>query len=489
VLPEPGASRPAPLASLDDSWTPSAARPPARAPGTTSATSAAGAAGAAGSSGPSGSSDDDLDPPGPGHPDQVVAERRWFTRRREQTPVAAERRSIGGRRRGETAAGGGPDAVGSSGATAAPGAAGSGATGDSGERVPFWRKQYGRSVSAEVVMGFSRQMSSFVEAGISVLEALEIVGEETADDEMRKVVRAMHQTIQRGGSFSDAVGAHPSVFPPYYQAMVRSAEFTGRLDEVLERLALYLDRDLEARRSVKSALTYPVVVLVVTVIAMVIMSVVVLPKFAGMYRSLGADLPLPTRILLGSTDFFTGNLPLLAVGTLVLAGAAFGAIGGRHGKPRRDRLMMRMPVIGNLFHLISLERFCRVLAALAKAGVPLPEAIDMSAASTNNTVFEQRMVAVRDTLVRGGGLAAPIAETGLFPTAARQMIRVGEKTGSLSVQLGKAAAYYEREVGFGIKKATELFQPAVIMFVGGLVGFVAVAQVSAMYSVFNQVQP
>lgn len=355
--------------------------------------------------------------------------------------------------------------------------------------MPFWRKQYGRSVPAEVVMGFSRQMSSFVEAGISVLEGLEIVGEEIGDEEMRKVVQAMHQTIQRGGSFSEAVGAHPSVFPPYYQAMVRSAEFTGRLDEVLDRLAVYLDRDLEARRSVKSALTYPVVVLVVTAIAMVIMSVVVLPRFAGLYRSLGANLPLPTRLLLSSTDFITGNLPFLLGGALGTAAAAYAAIGGRHGKQRRDRFMMRLPVIGNLFHLISLERFCRVLSALAKAGVPLPDAIDMSAASTNNTVFQQRMVHVRDTLVRGGGLSAPIAETELFPTAARQMIRVGEKTGTLSVQLGKAAAYYEREVTFGIKKATELFQPAVIMFVGGLVGFVAVAQVSAMYSVFNQVQP
>jgi type IV pilus assembly protein PilC len=222
---------------------------------------------------------------------------------------------------------------------------------------------------------------------------------------------------------------------------------------------------------------------------MVIMSIVVLPKFAGMYRSLGASLPLPTRLLLSSTDFFTGNLPFLLAGAFGSFAVAYALIGGTHGKQRRDRFVMRAPVLGHLFHLVSLERFCRVLSALAKAGVPLPDAIEMAAASTNNTVFQARMVHVRDTLVRGGGLSTPIAETELFPTAARQMIRVGEKTGTLSVQLGKAAAYYEREVGYAIKNATELFQPAVIMFVGGLVGFVAVAQVSAMYSVFSQVQP
>jgi type IV pilus assembly protein PilC len=354
--------------------------------------------------------------------------------------------------------------------------------------VPWWRRQYGRTVTPDVVMAFSRQMASFVEAGISVLEALEIVGEESGDPEMRKVVEQMHATLQRGGSFSEAVAAHPSVFPPYYRAMVRSAEFTGKLDVILEQLAVYLDRDLAAKRDVRSALTYPTVVLVVTAIALVVMSVFVLPKFAGLYRSLGADLPLPTRILLWSTDFVTGNLALLVVGGLVAIGSAYALIGGVGNKERRDRFLMWLPVVGHLFHLISLERFCRVLSALAKAGVPLPDAIEMSAASTNNTVFVERLGTVRETLIRGGGLSGPVAETDLFPTAARQMIRVGEKTGTLAVQLTKAASYYEREVAFHMKKATELFQPAVIMLVGGLVGFVAVAQVSAMYSIFGQVQ-
>jgi len=418
-----------------------------------------------------------------GHPERPVAERRWFTRRREQAPVDTDRRvpTARGRRTGETS-------VGSSSSGPSSGSSRRTGSGESGAPAPFWRRQYGRTVTPDVVMSFSRQMSSFVEAGISVLEALEIVGEESGDAEMRKVVQQMHATLQRGGSFSEAVAAHPSVFPPYYRAMVRSAEFTGRLDEVLEQLAIYLDRDMMAKRQVRSALTYPTVVLAVTVVAMVVMSVFVLPKFAGMYRSLGAELPLPTRLLLSSTDFLTGNLPFLVAGGLAMLIAAFALIGGAHGKRRRDRLLMRLPVVGPLFHMISLERFCRVLAALAKSGVPLPDAIEMSAVSTNNTVFIGRMQAVRDTLIRGGGLAAPIVESEMFPLAARQMIRVGEKTGTLAIQLAKAAAYYEREVTFHMKKATELFQPAVIMFVGGLVGFVAIAQVSAMYSVFGQIQ-
>ena len=349
-------------------------------------------------------------------------------------------------------------------------------------------RRRGKRVKAPVIMAFSRQLASFLEAGISILEALEIVGEETSSSEMRVVISGMRTVIERGGSFSDAVAMHPTVFPAYYRAMVRSAEFTGRMDEVLDQLAAYLDRDIAARRQIKSALTYPVLVMVVAIAGMVVMSLFVLPKFADMYRNLGARLPLPTRMLLGLTDFFTSFWYLIAGVLVVVVVAANLVFGGVRGKRRRDRSVRRLPLVGELAHLIALERFCRVLAALTKAGVPLPDAISMSADSTNNTIFQDKLIDVRDTLVRGGGLSGPIVETGIFPIAARQMIRVGERTGSLSRQLSKAASYYEREVSFSMKRATELFEPAVIMFVGAMVGFVAIAQVSALYSIFSQVK-
>lgn len=343
-------------------------------------------------------------------------------------------------------------------------------------------------VPASVLMVFSRQLASFLEAGISIVEALEVVALETTSDRMRDVIVDLRDTVLRGGRFSDAVGEHPTVFPGWYRAMVRSAEFTGRLDSVLDQLALYLERDIAARRQIKSALTYPVFVLVVAIVGMIVMSIVVLPKFQQMYAKLGAELPLPTRILLGWTDFVVGYWPFLIGGAIVaflLSQVLFGPSAG--GKHRRDRLVLRIPVIGPLYELISVERFCRVLAALTTAGVPLPEGIEMSADSTNNTLFQDRMTPVRETLMRGGGISKPMTESGVIPTAGLQMIRVGERTGTLAVQLHKAAAFFEREVGFRIKKATDLFQPTVIVFVGSLVGFVAIAQVAAMYSIFGQV--
>ena len=337
-------------------------------------------------------------------------------------------------------------------------------------------------------MAFSRQLSSFLEAGIPVLDALEIVAQQTGSPPMRIVINDIRSSIHRGTSFAAAVDAHPDVFPAFYRAMLTSAEYTGNLDSVLSQLSEYLERDIAAKRQVKSALTYPIVVLVVAFVAMIVMSVFVLPKFTGLYASLGAKLPLPTRMLIGFTNFMTSYW-LLVLGAIALGlVVAFVTMGGKRGKSRRDVLTMKLPVIGNLFQLISLERFCRVLSSLSSAGVPLPVAIGLSADSTNNTLFQTNMLTVREALVRGGGLYEPMAETGLFPIAARQMIQVGERTGMLGNQLGKAASYYEREVKFNMKRATELFQPAVILLVAAVVGFIAVAQVSAMYSIFGQVK-
>lgn len=346
----------------------------------------------------------------------------------------------------------------------------------------------GKRIRPDVVMAFSRQLSSFLEAGIPLLDALNIVGQQMGSTRMRTVVSDIGASIHRGSSFVDAVNAHPDVFPAYYRAMLASAEYTGNLDGVLTQLAAYMERDISARRQIKSALTYPILVLIVAVVAVVVMSLFVLPKFVGLYRNLGASLPLPTRMLIRFTDFMHSSWYFVVLGIIVAFAATAAVLGGVRGKGRRDALMMRLPLVGHLYHLVSLERFCRVLSSLASAGVPLPMAIGLSADSTDNSLFQKQMVDVRDTLVRGGGIYEPMVATGLFPIAARQMIQVGERTGMLGPQLSKAASYYEREVNFSMKKATDLFGPVVIIFVALVVGFVAVAQIAAMYSIFGQVK-
>lgn len=346
----------------------------------------------------------------------------------------------------------------------------------------------GRVISLETIMTFSQQMSSFIEAGIPIVEALDIAKEETSSEPMKKVIDDIRDSIERGSSFTDAVAAQGAVFPAFYRAMLRSADYTGNLDLVLSQAAGYLERDIRARSQVKSALTYPLVVVLVAFVAIIAMSVFVLPRFATLYRNVGAKLPIPTRMLLGITDFFTGFWWLIVLCIFAAVGLTYLVLGGNRRKAQRDVVIQRLPVIGPLIKLISVERFCRMLAALTQAGVPIPEGIGVAADSTNNTIFAGKIEEVREALLRGASLSDPLRETGLFPNTAQQMINIGERTGALSVQLGKAATYYEREVSNRIKRATDLFEPLVILVIGLVVGFVAVAQVSAMYSVFSQIR-
>jgi type IV pilus assembly protein PilC len=314
-----------------------------------------------------------------------------------------------------------------------------------------------------------------------------VVGEENASKKMVEVLADVQRRLRAGSSFGDAIGQHPKVFPGYYIAVVRAAELTGRLDNALEQLSEYLEREVAARKELKSALTYPTIVFFLAISAMVVMAVFVLPKFRTLYTSLHAKLPLPTRMLLGFTNLMTNWwwLILAILGTLVLTG--FAVIGGKRGKPRRDAMLLRLPAIGKLMQLVAVERFCRVLATLVQTGVPLPDAVQVSADSTNNAVFQVKLSDVRDAMMRGDGLARPIQATGLFPAAARQMIRVGESTGSLDTQLHSAAVFYERELNYQLKRVTDMFEPAILLIVGACVAFVAVAQISAMYSIYHQV--
>ncbi len=356
--------------------------------------------------------------------------------------------------------------------------------------TPWHRRELflGRPVKPEELMNFSRQAASFLRAGIPILDSLAVVADEAASKRLGEVLNDLQRRLRGGSSFGDAIAAHPKVFPGYYIAVIRAAELTGQLDDALDQLSAYLERDLAARRQVKSALTYPACVFCLAIVAVIVMSLWVLPKFKGFYNTLGAKLPLPTRMLLGFTDLIgTWWYAIAAVlGACALIG--FVLFGGAHGKARRDWALLKLPAIGSLVHLIAIERFCRVLAALVNSGVSLPDAVRVSADSTNNRVFQSKLATVREAMMRGDGLAGPIAVSGMFPPAARQMIRVGESTGSLDVQLQSAAAFYEREVSYRLKRVTDLFEPVVIVAVGSIVGFVALAQISAMYSVYHQIK-
>ncbi len=345
-----------------------------------------------------------------------------------------------------------------------------------------------KTVSRKEVMHFSRQMSVFVEAGIPIMEALEVIAEETSDKLLKKVLLDMITQLQAGDTFAAAAAAHPEAFPRYYVAVLESAELTGTLDTVLQDLAEYLQRDIDARSQVTSALIYPAVVACLAVVTVVVLATFVLPRFKTFFDSLNAQLPLPTRMLLAVSGFVTNWWWAILLGVLGIAAAIIALRRSDVGRARLDAFLLKVPVVGGLLEAAIVERICRVLSSLVMAGVDLPRALTVTAESSNNAVYKDALLGVRDQMMMGNGLAEPIANTHLFPGAARQMFRVGEETGTLDKQLETAATYYHRELELRVKHFTSLFEPAVIIFMGVIVGFVAVALVSAMYGVYRQVK-
>ena len=263
---------------------------------------------------------------------------------------------------------------------------------------------------------------------------------------------------------------------------------TGHLDSVLDQLATYIERDLEARRKVTSALMYPGIIFGLSIVTVIILTGWVLPKFRTFFDSLNAKLPLPTRILLGVGHFATTWWFVFFGATLAVVVAGGLMLQNKSGRARIDAILLKVPLTGDLLRHAIMERICRILGSMVRAGVPLPEAMVVTADATNNDVYRRGLNAVREEMLKGRGLAGPIAQSGLFPAAARQMFRVGEDTGTLDQQLDTAAAFYNRELDYRIKRFTSVIEPAVILIMGVIVGFVALALVSAMYGIYHQVK-
>ncbi|MBI4932318.1 MAG: type II secretion system F family protein [Actinobacteria bacterium] len=340
-------------------------------------------------------------------------------------------------------------------------------------------------VKKKELMHFTRQLAVFVKAGIPLTEAMEIIGDETTDVALQRTISHMVEDIRNGGTLSGAASKHPEAFPKYYIGILGSAELTGKLDETLENLAGYLERELETRSKVISALSYPGVVMVLAVFTVAVLAGYVLPQFKPLFEELNADLPFATRALLFVATLFSTlwYIPF-SIGGLFTAWMVW-MFRSETGRAFKDRLVLKLPVVRGIIEYSILERFCRILGAMVKAGVPLPDAMKTTTEATSNIVFRERLAEAQVEIMEGAGFAKPLARTELFPGAARQMFKVGEETGTLDQQLEVASLYFDRELESRIKKFTTMFEPLMIVFVGVIVGFVAVALVQAMYGVMN----
>ena len=338
------------------------------------------------------------------------------------------------------------------------------------------------------VQNFSRQLAAFLRAGIPILDALDSLEEDASNPVLKHALVEISDALRAGSSFADAVAVHDDIFPSYYVSILRSAELTGNLDIVLDQLSNYIERDEGVRRSIKSALTYPLVVLAMASVTVLVLVTYVLPKFETFFEDLHAKLPLPTRMLMGFARFLEDWWPLI-VGVIVVAIIVTVLyLRTDRGRYRRDGFLLNAPAIGSVVQCAVIERFCRILGTMLSAGVPIPDAMTAASDATNNRVFQAGLDEARLEMLRGNGIAGPVAATNLFPGSANQMLKVGEQSGTLDQQLVVTADYFEVELDHKLKRLTSLFEPAVIIVMGGIVGFVAIALISAMYGIFNQVK-
>jgi type IV pilus assembly protein PilC len=356
------------------------------------------------------------------------------------------------------------------------------------KKGPLQTEIMAKRVKRVEIMHLSRQLGAFIHAGLPLVDAVHTLGAESGNSAVRNMMAEVEDRLRAGDTLSNCFDAHPKIFPEFYRGILRSAELTGELDTVLEQLAKYLERDEEARRKVKSAMIYPSIIAGMSIITVVVLSVFVLPKFKAFFAGLHAQLPLPTRMLLATTDFLGHWWPVLLAGVLTLALTLFIAVHTAAGRYARDRMLLALPVVGDTVQYALVERFCRILSSMVGAGVPLHQALRVSIDSLHNVVFSRALADVADAMLEGEGLAAPLVRTKLFPPTAAQMMRVGEETGTLDTQLDVTAHYYEGELDYKIKKLTSLIEPIVIIAMGLVVGFVAIALVSAMYGIFGQVK-
>jgi type IV pilus assembly protein PilC len=340
-------------------------------------------------------------------------------------------------------------------------------------------------ISKSDIILFTRQLATFVSAGVPMSRGLGTIAQETASPLFKRVILAVLDDLERGQNLSEALARHPRVFSTLYVDLVRVAELTGNLDATLKDLAVYLRRDLNTFRRVRAAMIYPAVILVVATGVVIILVFFALPAFVKIFAEFRVELPLSTRILIGIVTF-TQRWGLAIGAALALAAVAVAIVlRTERGLVAKDTLLLRLPVFGPIVLSAILNRFARMLSMVLKAGVPLGQTFDAVIAGTGNRVFQRKLVTMKDQMTGGDGFAGPLARTHLFPPMMTQMVRVGEETGTLDAYLEQAADFYEEELEYRIRAMTSLIEPIMTVGVGIVVGFIAVSLISAMYGLIG----
>jgi type IV pilus assembly protein PilC len=336
---------------------------------------------------------------------------------------------------------------------------------------------------------FARQFATMINSGLAVLRALYVLEEQTENTRFKKIIASVREDVEAGMALSDAMARYPAAFDRLYVSMVRAGEAGGALDQTLNRLATQLEKDDSLRRTIKSAMAYPVLIACFAVMVMIGMLLFIIPIFAGMYDQLGGQLPSLTRLMLTLSN-------LMKHYWFILFPALIGVVYGLKrlkqtdkGRQTWDRAKLKLPMkLGPVIQKIAVARFSRTLATLVGSGVPILQSIEITGKTSGNYVIEESMVDVKESVRSGESIAKPLSRVKVFPAMVTHMISIGEETGALDSMLNKIADFYEDEVDAAVKSLTSIIEPIMMLFVGGLVGLIVISMYLPMFNMMNLVK-
>jgi type IV pilus assembly protein PilC len=347
--------------------------------------------------------------------------------------------------------------------------------------------KFGGGVPSQNIAVFTRQFSVMIDAGLPLVQCLEILGNQQDNKTFKRALIQVRQDVESGSNLADSMRKHPKIFSDLYTNMVAAGEAGGILDTILQRLATYIEKSVKLNAQVKSAMIYPVAVISIACMVVAVILWKVIPVFASLFESLGAELPMPTRVVIALSNFIADFWWL--IGIVIIATIFF--LRKYHqtykGKRVLDGILLKMPILGMLLRKIAVARFCRTLATLTSSGVPILDGLSITARTAGNSIVEDAIMATRKSVEEGKTISEPLGDTDVFPPMVVQMIAVGEQTGALDTMLSKIADFYEEEVDLAVAGLMKLLEPVLIAFLGVAIGGIVIAMYMPMFTLISQI--
>ena len=351
------------------------------------------------------------------------------------------------------------------------------------ENISFFQPK----VTGKDIVIFTRQLSTMIDAGLPLVQGLEILAKQQENSTFKKVLTDIKTDVETGTTFADAMRKHPKVFDNLFSNMIEAGETGGILDTILGRLAVFMEKSMALKKKIKGAMTYPAICLGIATLILVVILVFVIPVFEEMFSSMGSALPLPTQIVVNMSEGFKSNFIWIAMGVFLVVFTIKKIYASEKGRVKMDAMFLKMPVAGPLIKKVAVSKFTRTLSTMLQSGVPILDALQVVAKTSGNKVIEAAVFRVAESIAEGRPIAEPLEESGVFPNMVVQMINVGESVGALDNMLAKIADFYDGEVDQAVENLTAMIEPLMMVVLGGMIGGLVVAMYLPIFTMADAV--